>query len=87
MEIAIGDVAWIRGDNKHRGKQNIRIVEELYKGKDNTIRAVILQSKNTIIERLIQFIYPLELNFDTWKRQKDHSLMQEATTKYQCKPV
>ena len=70
IEIAIEDVAWIKGDNKHKGKWNISIVEELYREKDNIIRAVILPSKNTIIERPIQFLYPLELNCDTFMRQK-----------------
>ena len=40
MEITIGDVVVIKGDDKHRGKLNIGIVEELYEGKDNIIRAV-----------------------------------------------
>ena len=70
IEIAIEDVARIKGDNKHKGKWNISIVEELYREKDNIIRAVILPSKNTIIERPIQFLYPLELNCDTFMRQK-----------------
>lgn len=87
MEIANGDVTWIRGDDRHRGIQNIRVVEELYEGKDNMMRAVILWSKNTIIERPIQCLYPLELNFDSWKRQKKRSLMQQVTTTYQCKQV
>ena len=75
MEIATGDVALIKGDNKHRGKWNIGIVEELYEGKNNVIRAVKFCSRKTYIERSIQFLYPLELSCDTWKRQK---------TVYQC---
>ena len=70
MELAIGDVVLIKGDDKHRGKWNIGIVEELYEGKDNVIRAVKLRSWKTYIERPIQFFYPLELSCDTWKRQK-----------------
>ena len=70
MEIATGDVVLIKGDDKHRSKRNIGIVEELYKGKDNVIRAVKLRSRKTYIERPIQFLYPLELSCDTWKRQK-----------------
>ena len=35
MKIAIGDVVLIEGDNKHRGKRNIGIVEELSERKDN----------------------------------------------------
>ena len=65
MEIVIGDVVLIKGDDKHRGKWNIGIVEELYKGKDNVIRAAKLRSRKTYIERPIQFLYPLELSCDT----------------------
>ena len=53
MEIAIGDVVMIKGDDKNRGKWNIGIVEELYEGKDNVIRAVKLRSRKTHIERPI----------------------------------
>ena len=70
MEIAIGDIVLIKGDDKHRGKWNIDIVEKLYKGKDNAIRAVKLRSRKKYIERPIQFLYPHELSCDTWKRQK-----------------
>ena len=65
MKIAIGDVALIKGDEKYRVKWNISIAEELYKGKDNVIRAVKLRSRKTYIERSIQFLYPLELSCDT----------------------
>ena len=70
MEIAVGDIALIKGDNKHRGKWNIVIVEQLCEGKDNIIRAVKLRSKETYIEQPLHYLYPLELNCDTWKRQK-----------------
>ena len=70
MEIAIGDVVLIKGGDKHRGKWNIGIVEELFEGKDNVIRVVKLRSRKTYIERPIQFFDPLELSCDTWKRHK-----------------
>ena len=70
MEIPFGDVVLIKGDDKHRGKWNIGIVEELSEGKENEIRTVKLRWRKTYIERPIQFLYPLELSYDTWKRQK-----------------
>ena len=70
MEIANGDSVLKKGNDKHRGKWNIGIVEELYEGKDNVIRTVKLRSKKTYIKRPFQFLYPLELSCDTWKRQK-----------------
>ena len=36
----------------------------------NLIRAVKRRSRKAYIERRIQFLYPLELSCDTWKRQK-----------------
>ena len=60
----------IKGDDKHRGKWHIGIVEELFEGKDNVIRAVNLRSRKKYIKRPIQFLYPLELSSVTWKRQK-----------------
>ena len=69
-EMTIGDVVLITRDDKHRGKWNISVVEELYEGNDNEIRAVKLCSRKIYIERPIQFLYPLELSCDTWKRQK-----------------
>ena len=47
MEIAVGDVVLIKGDDRNRGKQNIGIVEELYEEKDNIIRAVNFRLKKT----------------------------------------
>ena len=70
MELAIGDVVLIKGDDKHRGKWNIDIVGELYLVKDNVIRAAKLRSRKAHFERPIQFLYLLELSCDTWKRQK-----------------
>ena len=50
MEISIGDVVLIKGDDKHRV---IRIAEELCEGKNSVIKAVKLCSKKTNIERPI----------------------------------
>ena len=60
----------IKGDDKHRGKWYIGIVEELFEGKDNVIRAVNLRSRKKCIKRPIQLLYPIELSCVTWKRQK-----------------
>ena len=50
MEIAVGNIVLIKGDNKLSSKRNIGIVEELYEEKDNIIRAVKIQSQKTYIE-------------------------------------
>ena len=45
MEIEIRDVALIKGSDKHMGKWNIGIDEELHEGNDNVIRAVKRRSR------------------------------------------
>ena len=62
MKIEIGDVVLIKGKEKSKGKWNIVIVEELYKGKDNAICGVKLQTPKSNIEPPIQHLYPLELH-------------------------
>ena len=75
----------LKGDNKHRVKWNIGIVEELYEEKDNVIRAVKFRLRKKYIERPIQFLYPHELSYDTWKRLKNGSSMQQSSTRCQSK--
>ena len=40
MQISLGDIVLIKGDGKHKGKWNTGMVDKLYKGKDDVIRAV-----------------------------------------------
>ena len=77
MEIANGDAVLKKGNDKHRGKWNVGIVEELYEGKDNVIRTVKLRSKKTYIKRPFQFLYPLELSCDTWRQKTVHQCSQQ----------
>ena len=53
MKIEVGDMVLIKGEEKNKGKWNIRIVEELYKGKDNVMRGVTLRTQKSHIERPI----------------------------------
>ena len=50
MKIEVGDMVLIKGEEKNKGKWNIRIVEELYKGKDNVMRGVTLRTQKSHIE-------------------------------------
>ena len=53
MKIEVGDVVLIKGEEKNKGKWSIRIVEELYKGKDDVTRSVRLRTPKSHIERSI----------------------------------
>ena len=64
MKISIGDVVLIKNEDRNRRKWKIGIVDKLYYGRDDVIRAVQLRSGKSFIQRPIQHLYPLELNCD-----------------------
>ena len=64
MKISIGDVVLIKNEDRNRRKWKIGIVDKLYYGRDDVIRAVQLRSGKSFIQRPIQHHYPLELNCD-----------------------
>ena len=51
----------IHGEDKNRGKWSIGIVESLIKGRDRVIGAARVRTRNTVVERAVQLLYPLEL--------------------------
>ena len=72
MKISIGDVVSIKNEDHNRRKWKIGIVDKLYYGRDNVIRAVPIRSGKSFIQRPIQHLYPLELNCDVkWEKEKE----------------
>ena len=53
MQISLGDIVLIRGDDKHMGKLNIGM-EKLYRCKDGVIQALVLRTSKLYTERPIQ---------------------------------
>jgi hypothetical protein len=53
------------------GKWSLAIVEKLFPGPDGRTRAVQLRTKNGVIERPVQHLYPLELQCDTKKNANE----------------
>ena len=60
--LAVGDVVIIRSDNRNRAKWPLGIVEQLFPGKDEVVRAVKLRAGKSYLERPVQHLYPLELS-------------------------
>ena len=54
MKISIGDVVLIKNEDRNRRKWKIGIVDKLYYGMDDVIRAVQLRSGKSFIQRPIQ---------------------------------
>ncbi|XP_028414391.1 uncharacterized protein LOC114537541 [Dendronephthya gigantea] len=64
-EVSEGDAVIVKTDDKNRGKWPLAIVVKLFPGSDGRTRAVQLKTKNGVIERPVQHLYPLELQCDT----------------------
>ena len=64
-EVKAGEVVIIKTDDKNRGKWPLAIVESLFPGPDDVTRAVQLRTKNGLLERPVQHLYPLEMQCDT----------------------
>ena len=62
--VSEGDVVFIHGDDKNRGKWSIGLVEKLIEGKDGIVRAARIRTRKAHIERELQLLYPLELSCD-----------------------
>ena len=68
MQISLGDIVLIKGDENQRWEWNFGMVDKLYRGKDGVIPAVGLRTSKSYIERSIQYLYPLELHCDAEKQ-------------------
>ncbi len=60
-EVQVGDAVIVKTDDKNRGKWPLAIVEKVFPGPDGRTRAVQLKTKNGVLERPVQHLYPLEL--------------------------
>ena len=59
MKININNVVMIKGDEKNSEKWKIGIIENIFIGKDNTIRLIRIRTGNSFIERKIQLTHPI----------------------------
>ena len=71
MQLKIGDVVLIKGDERNKGKWKIGVIERLIEGRDGIVRAVRLRAGKSYLERTIQHLYPMELSCDRKKPEKN----------------
>ena len=64
INIKIGDVVIVKGEEKNRGKWKIGVVERLVVGKDGIVRGAKLRVGQNTLERAVQHLYPMELSCD-----------------------
>ena len=73
-QVKVGDAVIVRTDDKNRGKWPMAIVLKLYHGSDGRTRGVQLRTKNGTVERLVQHLYPLELQCDVKEVEPDNKI-------------
>ena len=61
VKINITNVVTIKGDEKNRGEWKIKMIENVFIGKDNTIRSIGIRTGKSVIEKLTQLLYSLWL--------------------------
>ena len=66
------------GGQFERGTWPLGIVEEIYPGKDNVVRAVRVKTPTGSLERAVQHLYPMELRCDV--NEKTQPLDPQAAT-------
>ena len=64
LNLKVGDVVIIRGDEKNRAHWKLGIVTKLIIGRDGVVRAAQLRAGKSYLERAVQHLYPLELSCD-----------------------
>ena len=64
LTLKEGNVVIIKGDEKDRNHWKLGIVQQLIAGKDGVVRAAKLRAGRGILERAVQYLYPLELSCD-----------------------
>ena len=63
-EVKVGEVVVIKGEEQNSTQWNIRIITDVYPGKDGKVRAVKLRPGKSYLERAVQHLYPLEISCD-----------------------
>ena len=59
-----GDAAIIKSDEKNRAQWKLGVVEDLITGRDCVVQATKLRTPKSVMERSVQFLYPLEPTCD-----------------------
>ena len=83
-EVQQGDVVIVKTDDKNRGKWPLAIVEQLFPGPDGVTRAVQLKTKNGVLERPVQHLYPLEMQCDA-KEKSDKPKLNPSVPPFRPK--
>ena len=63
-KVKVREVVVIKREEQNCAQWNIRILTDVYPGKDGKVRAVKLRPGKSYLERAVQHLYPLEISCD-----------------------
>ena len=77
-DIKVGKVVVIKGEARNRAQWNIRIITDVYPGKDGKMRAVKLRAGKSYLKRVVKHLYPLEISSDIIPSTKEPTMNVNA---------
>lgn len=89
--IKVGDIVMIGDDNRKRINWPLAKIEQLIDGRDGVIRVAVLKTKDGILTRPLQRIYPLEIcsddmNGDDMRKKVIEQSIPDNINEKNCEP-
>ena len=83
---SVGEVVIIQSEQKNRGAWVLGIIIELIQGRDGVIRGAKVRTGKSIMERAVQFLYPVELSCDSVVEQTKLVELNPEAPEFRAKP-
>ena len=83
---SVGEVVIIQSEQKNRGAWVLGIIIELIQGRDGVIRGAKVRTGKSIMERAVQFLYPVELSCDSVVEQTKLVELNPEALEFRAKP-
>ena len=81
FEVHEWHIVLVKSEAKNRGKWPFAAVKAVFPGRDGVVRAVRVETGKGLLERPVQYLYPLELSCDQTPR-----LVSEARLNPEAEP-
>ena len=83
---AVGEVVIIKSDQRNRGAWVTGVIIELITGRDGVIRGAKVRTGKSILERPVQFLYPMELNCEVATERSETVKLNPEAPEFEAKP-
>ena len=83
---AVGEVVNIKSDQRNRGAWVTGVIIELITGRDGVIRGAKVRTGKSILERPVQFLYPMQLNCEVATERSETVKLNPEAPEFETKP-